>query len=172
MSSTGSFLPIVACIGSILMTNVCAMVWCVIYMWITRLDYVTEQTCDEQLGKAGCKGQLTGGVKSESTKARDGHQFQAGATVREERKFKFRCWCDGSFTFEQTDNRLRVHDHIWVKSSTGCLGGEVWDPRQWEIPKSDAAASAWKKSQCLWAGPAALGAWSSGTGPASSNRVN
>ena len=46
---------------------------------------------------------------------RDGHQFQAGAIMRQERKFKVRCWCGGSLPFEQTDNRLGAHDRMWVK---------------------------------------------------------
>ena len=46
---------------------------------------------------------------------RDGHQFQAGAIMRQERKFKSRCWCGRNLPFEQTDNRLGVHDRMWVK---------------------------------------------------------
>lgn len=46
---------------------------------------------------------------------RDGHQFQAGAIMRQERKFKARCWCGGNLPLEQTDNRLGVHDRMWVK---------------------------------------------------------
>lgn len=46
---------------------------------------------------------------------RDGHQFQAGAIMRWERKFKARCWCGGNLLFEQTDNRLGVHERMWVK---------------------------------------------------------
>lgn len=46
---------------------------------------------------------------------RDGHQFQAGAIMRRERKFQVRCWCGGSLPFEQIDNRLGVHVCMWVK---------------------------------------------------------
>lgn len=35
--------------------------------------------------------------------------------MRWERKFKARCWCGGNLLFEQTDNRLGVHERMWVK---------------------------------------------------------
>ena len=35
--------------------------------------------------------------------------------MRQERKFKARCWCGGNLPLEQTDNRLGVHDRMWVK---------------------------------------------------------
>ena len=72
---------------------------------------------------------------------RDGHQFQAGAIMRQERKFKVRCWCGGSLPFEQTDNRLGAHDRMWVKLAevgleerSGILDSEKFlNLTQWDL---------------------------------------
>lgn len=111
---TGHFLPIGAWIGSALMTKVCAMVWCVTYMLITCLDNMTEQTLDQQLGGAERRGQLTGRLRPKSIWWEMVISSKL-VHMRRERKFKVRCWCGGSLPFEQTDNRVGVHDCMWVK---------------------------------------------------------
>lgn len=92
---------------------------------------MAEQMHDQQVREAECKGNLTERLRLEPSKNRDGHLFLAGAIMPWERKFKVRCWCKDSFTFEQTDSRPGVYDHPWVKLAetswverSGNLGSE------------------------------------------------